>query len=210
MTWIDLLGHLGALVIIATYSMKTMIPLRVAGIAGSCIFITYGYLSSTWPVLMLHLVVLPLNSVRLYQMLQLVKKVSASAQGELSMDWLKPFMASRRCAAGETLFRAGDVADSMYYVVEGGFRLVEIDAQVPPGQVVGDVAFVAPDQRRTLSLECQQAGEVLTISYDQVRQLYFQNPTFGFYFLRLISQRLFADIERLRRSQAPAAGPGGA
>lgn len=210
MTWIDLLGHLGALVIIATYSMKTMIPLRVAGIAGSCIFITYGYLSSTWPVLMLHLVVLPLNSVRLYQMLQLVKKVSASAQGELSMDWLKPFMASRRCAAGETLFRAGDVADSMYYVVDGGFRLVEIDAQVPPGQVVGDVAFVAPDQRRTLSLECQQAGEVLTISYDQVRQLYFQNPTFGFYFLRLISQRLFADIERLRRSQAPAAGPGGA
>ena len=58
MNAIDLLGHLGALVIIATYSMKTMIPLRVAGIAGSCIFITYGYLSSTWPVLMLHLVVL--------------------------------------------------------------------------------------------------------------------------------------------------------
>lgn len=202
MTWIDALGHLGALVIIATYSMKTMIPLRVAGIAGSCIFITYGYLSSTWPVLMLHLVVLPLNSVRLYQMLQLVKKVSASAQGELSMDWLKPFMTSRRCASGEMLFRAGDVADRMHYIVDGRYRLVEIDADVPAGQVVGEVGFVAPDQRRTLSLECLQAGEVLTISYDQVRQLYFQNPTFGFYFLRLISQRLFADIERLRRSSA--------
>lgn len=209
MNAIDLLGHLGALVIIATYSMKTMIPLRVAGIAGSCIFITYGYLSSTWPVLMLHLVVLPLNSVRLYQMLQLVKKVSASAQGELSMDWLKPFMTSRRCTAGEMLFRAGDVADRMHYIVDGRYRLVEIDAEVPAGQVVGEVGFVAPDQRRTLSLECLQAGEVLTITYDQVRQLYFQNPTFGFFFLRLISQRLFADIERLRRSQAPVAGPGG-
>jgi CRP/FNR family cyclic AMP-dependent transcriptional regulator len=208
MNAIDLLGHLGALVIIATYSMKTMIPLRVAGIAGSCIFITYGYLSGTWPVLMLHLVVLPLNSVRLYQMLQLVRKVSASAQGELSMDWLKPFMTSRRCAAGEMLFRAGDVADGMHYIVDGRYRLLEIDAEVPAGQVVGEVGFVAPDQRRTLSLECLQAGEVLTISYDQVRQLYFQNPTFGFFFLRLISQRLFADIERLRRSQSAAASPG--
>jgi CRP/FNR family cyclic AMP-dependent transcriptional regulator len=210
MTWIDALGHLGALVIIATYSMKTMIPLRVAGIAGSCIFITYGYLSGTWPVLMLHLVVLPLNAVRLVQMLQLIRKVSASAQGELSMDWLKPFMSSRRCTDGEMLFRAGDQADRLYYIVDGRFRLPEIDAEVPAGQVVGDVGFVAPDQRRTLSLQCVQAGEVLTITYDQVRQLYFQNPTFGFFFLRLISQRLFADIERLRRQQATATGPGGA
>jgi hypothetical protein len=54
MNWIDLLGHLGALVIIATCSMKTMIPLRVTGIIGSCIFITYGCLSGTWPVLVLH------------------------------------------------------------------------------------------------------------------------------------------------------------
>ena len=119
MNAIDLLGHLGALVIIATYSMKTMIPLRVAGIAGSCIFITYGYLSGTWPVLMLHLVVLPLNSVRLHQMLQLVEKVSASAQGELSMDWLEPFTTSRRCTAGKMLFRAGDVADRMHCIVDG-------------------------------------------------------------------------------------------
>jgi CRP-like cAMP-binding protein len=51
---------------------------------------------------------------------------------------------------------------------------------------------------------------VLTIGYDQVRQLYFQNPTFGFFFLRLISQRLFADIERLRSNQAPPTGSGGA
>jgi hypothetical protein len=198
MTWIDVLGHLGALVIIATYSMKTMIPLRVAGIAGSCIFITYGYLSGTWPVLMLHLVVLPLNIVRLIQMLRLIRKVSASANGEISIEWLKPFMSSRRCAAGEVLFRAGDVGDRMYYTVSGGFRLPELGVDVPPGQFVGDLGFVAPEQRRTASLRCEAAGEVLSIGYDQIRQLCFQNPTFGFFFLRLVSGRLFADIERLR------------
>jgi hypothetical protein len=50
---------------------------------------------------------------------------------------------------------------------------------------------VAPDQRRTLSLQCVEAGELLTIEYDQV------------------SQRLLDDIERLRRAppQALALAP---
>lgn len=112
-------------------------------------------------------------------------------------------------AAGEVLFRASDVADRMYYTVSGRFSLPEIDAEVPPGQFVGDVGFVAPDQRRTLSLQCVEAGELLTIGYDQVRQLCFQNPTFGFFFLRLVSQRLLDDIERLRRSPPPAPAPDG-
>jgi CRP-like cAMP-binding protein len=38
---------------------------------------------------------------------------------------------------------------------------------------------------------------VLSISYDEVRQLYFQNPQFGFYFLRLTSERLFHNMERM-------------
>jgi CRP-like cAMP-binding protein len=67
------------------------------------------------------------------------------------------------------------------------------------------MGFLSPDHRRTQTLECLEAGEVLSISYDEVRQLYFQNPEFGFYFLRLTSERLFhnmgqmeAEIARLR------------
>jgi hypothetical protein len=42
---------------------------------------------------------------------------------------------------------------------------------------------------------------VLTATYVQVRELYFQNPQFGFYFyfLRLTSERLFENIERLEQ-----------
>ena len=43
------------------------------------------------------------------------------------------------------------------------------------------------------------------VGYDQIRQLCFQNPTFGFFFLRLVSHRLFADIERLRAQRNPVA-----
>jgi CRP/FNR family transcriptional regulator, cyclic AMP receptor protein len=32
---------------------------------------------------------------------------------------------------------------------------------------------------------------LLRISYDSLKELYFQNPKLGFYFLRLVSERLF-------------------
>jgi hypothetical protein len=48
---------------------------------------------------------------------------------------------------------------------------------------------------------------LLTISYGQAKQLYFQKPVFAFYSLQLISKRLFEDIDRLQlqpRSTHPA------
>ena len=78
-----------------------------------------------------------------------------------------------------------------------------------PGQVVGELAMLAPDNRRTATLECVEDGKVLSITYEQVEQLYYQNPTFGFYFLRLATARLFDNIgrlesERTRQLAAPA------
>jgi hypothetical protein len=37
---------------------------------------------------------------------------------------------------------------------------------------------------------------VLTLPYDEVRALYFENPQFGFYFLQLASGRLLEDKTR--------------
>jgi CRP/FNR family cyclic AMP-dependent transcriptional regulator len=207
MTLIEALGYLGAAVTLATYSMKTMIPLRVSGIVANILFIAFGWLGAVYPTLVLHAILLPLNCLRLRQMLQLVRRVRDASAGDLNMDWLKPFMSSRRVAAGEVLFRDGDAANRMYYVVSGRYRLVEIGQDVLPGTVVGELAFLNPEQTRTQTLECIESGEMLQITYDQIKQLYFQNPKFGFYFLRLASQRLFHDITRLEHELAarPAA-----
>ena len=40
-------------------------------------------------------------------------------------------------------------------------------------------------------------GQVLFIIYDKVRELYFQDPDFGFYLLKLTSERLLQNISRL-------------
>ena len=197
-SWVEALGYLGALMVFGTYSMKTMIPLRIIGLCSNCIFIVYGYMAPAYPQLLLHGVLLPLNSLRLYQMLQLVGKVRTASRGDLNMDWLKPFMSKRACKAGEILFRKGDLSSAMFYTVSGSYRLNEIEQDVGPGQIIGEVGLIAPDGKRTLTFECIADGELLAISYKQVKQLYFQNPKFGFYFLQLISRRLFQDIARLQ------------
>jgi CRP-like cAMP-binding protein len=108
-------------------------------------------------------------------------------------------MNKRTCKAGETIFRKGDLSSAMFYTVSGRYRLREIEKEVPPGEVIGDLGLIAPDNKRTLTFECIEGGEILTISYSSVKQLYFQNPKFGFYFLQLSSRRLFQDIARLEQ-----------
>jgi CRP/FNR family transcriptional regulator, cyclic AMP receptor protein len=196
--WLEALGYLGALLVLSAYSMKTMIPLRIVGICANAIFMVYGYLEPVYPQLLLHGVALPLNSLRLYQMLQLIRKIRTASQGDLNMDWLKPFMSRRSCKAGEIIFRKGDLSSAMFYTVSGRYRLNEIEQDVSPGQIIGEVGLIAPDNKRTLTFACIGDGDLLTISYEQVKQLYFQNPKFGFYFLQLISRRLFQDIARLQ------------
>lgn len=195
--WGEFFAVIGALFYVATYAMQTMVPLRIAGIVATIFFILYGYYARAYPTLFMYLFLLPLNVFRLWQMLTLVRKVRISASGDLSMAWLKPFMTRRQYFRGDLLFQKGDAADEMYYTVSGKFLLTELGIEVAPGQLVGEMGLLAPENRRTATLECLMDGEVLTLSYEKLRELYFQNPQFGFYFLKLTSERLLQNIGRL-------------
>lgn len=194
-----MVGFVAAGLSIATLSMRTMVPLRATGIAANVAFISYGFLFGSLPTIMLHAILFPLNVYRLAEMLKLIKAVKAASTGDLSMDWIKPFMTERTIAAGEVLFRKGDEADHMFLVVTGRLHLHEIDVDVMPGSVVGELGMLAPSRTRTQTLECTEGGSLLEIHYDKIEELYYQNPTFGFYFLRLSSARLFQNIGRLER-----------
>jgi len=74
---------------------------------------------------LLHLFLLPLNIVRLREMTQLIKQVEKAASGDLNMAWIKPFTSSRRMNAGEVLFRKGETANCLFFVVSGRCRLIE-------------------------------------------------------------------------------------
>jgi CRP/FNR family transcriptional regulator, cyclic AMP receptor protein len=199
---VDAVGYVAAILTLSVFYMRTMIPLRVLGIAANCAFIAYGALGGVYPNLVLHLILLPLNVVRLRQMRALILDVKRASATDLSIDWLKPFMTARAYAAGEPVFRKGEPSEAMFYTVSGRFRLPEIGKSVGPGELIGELGLVAPDLKRTLSFDCAEAGQLLVISYDEFKQLYYQNPQFGFYFLRIVSQRLFTDLARLQADRA--------
>ncbi len=194
--WVECVGYLGTAFTIATYAMKTMIPLRIAGILSSIFFISYGLLNGSYPVVVTEAILLPLNALRLYQMLQLVKSVESVASGNLSLDWLRPYTHRRKARAGEIVFRGGDEATEMFFTLSGRFRLVESGLEIGPGQVLGELGLVARGNLRTQTLECLEDAEFLSISYREAKELYYQNPQFGFYFLDLIAARLIENAER--------------
>src|ERR1700688_1892629 len=152
----------------ATLLMRTMVPLRVFGIISILFFIAYGALGGAVATLLMYLLLLPLNSLRLFQMLDLVKKARVAARGDLSMDWLKPFMNKRNYRKGDVLFKKGQPAKEMFLIVTGKFLVSEIGVELLPGRIMGELGFLTPKNRRTQTVECIEAGEVLTIEYDRL------------------------------------------
>ena len=62
---------------------------------------------------------------------------------------------------------------------------------------MGELGFLTPNNRRTMTIECIEDGQVLTITYERLLEIYFQNPQFGYYYLKLTSQRLLDNNQRL-------------
>src|ERR1700758_3210856 len=181
--------------LVATSTMQTMIPLRLFSILTNLVLIATAIPSHNYLVIPVQLAMLVLNSYRLHQMLQLVRDVKRSVSGDLSMEWLEPFMTERKCAAGEVLFYKDEKAEEMLYIVSGRFKLVESGIELPVGAIVGELGMLSPLNARTQTLECVESGTILSVSYSKVEELYVQNPEFGFYFLRLASARLFQNID---------------
>ena len=135
-------------------------------------------------------------------MLNLVKKARSATQGNTSMEWLKPFMTERKYRKGDVLFKRDELANEMFLTMTGKFLVKEINVELPPGRLMGELGFLSPDNKRTATVECTEDGHVLTITYEKLLEIYFQNPQFGYYFLVLTSQRL---LENLARCEATLA-----
>jgi hypothetical protein len=193
----NMFALVGAVFFVATLLTQTMVPLRIANMFGCAFFVGFGALAGDVKTLLLYLLLLPINGLRLRQMLRLVKKAREATQGDTSMEWLKPFMTERKYRKGDILVKKGDPADEMFLTVTGKFLVTEIDVELPPGRLVGELGFLSPNNRRTATVACTEDAQVLTITYEKLLEIYFQNPQFGYYFLVLTSQRLLENIARL-------------
>jgi CRP/FNR family transcriptional regulator, cyclic AMP receptor protein len=64
----DAIGYLAAALVLAAFWMRSMSSLRYVAIASNLAFITYGYIGDLMPVLLLHILLLPVNVLRLAEL----------------------------------------------------------------------------------------------------------------------------------------------
>ena len=194
-----------AVLVIVSAFVKTMIPLRWLAVGSNLGFIVYGVMHPSLLMVALHTVLLPVNLFRVRQMVLLTRHVSASAADPRQIElWLRPYMRSRTLAAGEVLFKQGERADRLYLLVAGHIDLPEVGGRMLPGQIFGEIAFFAPEGRRSSGAVCTTACTVLSIDGDTFMQLIHQNPDFGLQVLRLVATRLSQDVQRLQSQGAAA------
>ena len=186
---LELLGFLAACLMFSTFYMKNMIPLRIIGMASNATFIVYAINAEVWPLLVLHIVLLPMNFFRLIQMLKLIEQVRSASEDDMSFEFMIPHMRKEKFKQGEVVFRRGDKADKIYLLKSGKLTLDELDVVIRPGEIFGEMGVFASEPVRLATLRCDSEAELLSMTDKQIKQLYYQNPQFGFYLIQLLLKR---------------------
>src|SRR3974377_1468284 len=178
--WIDMVGWAASAAVLATFCMNTMMPLRVLAIISNVLFCAFGAVAHIFPVLILHAILLPVNVVRLVQIRRLVQGMQAAESTELSIQHLLPFMSRRTFKAGDILVRKGDEADRMFYLVSGSVEVQEVGKVLGAGTLVGEIGVFARNHNRMATVICMTDCEVYELSDIKAKELYYQNPSFGY------------------------------
>lgn len=195
------LGLLGPLLILASFAVKRMVPLRTLALLGNVVLlvyglVVYGLIATQLPSLVLSCILIPLNAYRLWEIKKLSADIERATQDSPISLWLLPQMRRRSFKAGEVLFRKGDAADRIIYVAQGEVKMEEIGETLGAGVLIGEIGIFSPDRKRTQTIVCQTDGELYEMTDEMIIQLYYQNPKLGFYFMRLVVARLMKDVER--------------
>jgi hypothetical protein len=204
-----ILGMLGPALVLASFAVKRMIPLRTLALLGNVVLliyglVVYGLIPTQLPSLVLSCVLIPLNAVRLWEIKKLTSDIARATQESPFSQWLLPHMRNRSFKAGEVLFRKGDAADRIIYVARGEVKMAEIGETLGAGALIGEIGLFSPDRKRTQTIVCQTDGELYEMTDEMMIQLYYQNPKLGFYFMRLVAGRLLKDVQRATAAQAGA------
>ncbi|MEK3884902.1 SLC13 family permease [Paenibacillus sp. PL2-23] len=139
----------------------------------------------------------------------------------LELAKLAGLMEKRQLPSGETLFRQGDPGDSMFIVENGEIELYVGESssasdetaqeleQVPgqqriatigAGDVLGEMALLTGEPRSAAAIAGSDCS-LFVIHREVFDRLVDENPTFTAFFVRLLSQRLIAANDRLKKVQ---------
>lgn len=194
MAIMDLVGWAAGGFTLIAFSMKTMLPLRVAGICANLCFIAYGASAGILPVLTLHLALLPFNLWRLAELLLLRRRTAEARRGNLPLDWIRDLVRPTAYPDGAVIFRKGAPPDNLYYLESGRVLLEEAGIELGAGEIFGEIAFFSDAKERTLTARCLGPCRIARIGERQFMDLYYRNPAFALYVVQLVARRLLQGV----------------
>jgi CRP/FNR family transcriptional regulator, cyclic AMP receptor protein len=190
----ELVGLAAAAASLYAAQSKTIIPLRVAAMVANVLAMIYSVMHGTYPTFLLNLVMLPLNAWRLRSMVSLIRDTEAAIKGDMNVEWLLPYTRPKNFKAGAIRMERGEYATAAYFIVSGEVEVVEINETFGKGTLLGEIGLFTPDGKRTKTVRCKTDVQTAVIDYDRFKELYFQNPQFGFRLLHLVVKRLNAEL----------------
>jgi predicted ATPase/DNA-binding XRE family transcriptional regulator len=113
-------------------------------------------------------------------------------------SWLTAFGAERTYRSGDVVFRAGEEAGELLYVISGTVSLQEIGLEVGAHEILGEIAFFSAQNRRTASAVCSTDVVVRSIGQGPLVDLYDGEPGFRLALIQVFTRRLLQDLERVR------------
>lgn len=104
---------------------------------------------------------------------------------------------------GQTLFKQGDIAESLFLLVHGKLKAVryenermQILGEINSGELIGEMALISERTRR-INVEAVRDSQLIYLSEKDFRSLYFSYPQLGWNLSKLILKRF--EIEDLKR-----------
>jgi CRP/FNR family transcriptional regulator, cyclic AMP receptor protein len=190
----ELIGIAAAAASLYAAHARTMIPLRIAAIVANALAMSYSFLHGTYPTFALN-AILPINAWRLRAMLNLIRNINEATEGDMNVDWLLPYTRPVHFKAGDVIMHRGEYATAAFYITSGEVEMVEINQSYKKGTLVGEIGLFAPQGTRNMTIRCTTNVDAAQIDYDRFKELYFQNPQFGFRLLHLIVARMQTNVE---------------
>lgn len=186
----EIFGYIASVLVFATFYMKTMVPLRLVAMASNVAFIIYAATGGLTPILILHVLLLPLNAVRLLQIRAFSRQVERAAHEGFSIQAIAPLMRRRDVAANDTLFSVNERADELFYIVDGVVFLPELQREVGAGNFLGEFALFSDSGRRTATAIARTDCTLLGLTRGAVFAALLQHPRLGIHLLKMITTRL--------------------
>jgi CRP/FNR family transcriptional regulator, cyclic AMP receptor protein len=198
------IGYIASALVLCTFCTRTMLPLRVIALGSNLSFIAYGALEHLYPVLILHVALLPLNAWRLAEILRLSRRVQRTIDDGEVFGALLPFARRISMREHETIMRRGDPSSALYLVLEGSLWVEEAETELGPGSIVGEMGVLSRAQRRTATVTARTDCALGRVSAEDFQRVYYTNPSLGLALVRLIIDRLSREVEARRMTALEA------